>query len=102
MLKKRFFKTKDECEVTFEFAGNDVQAVALVGDFNEWQPVPMKKARAKGSPFRIKVRLPKNKDFQFRYFIDQQDWSNEEAADDYWPNEFGETNSVVHTFNGAV
>ena len=99
MLKKRFFKTKDECEVTFEYAGSEASEVVLVGEFNDWKPIPMKKAKKAGSPFRAKVRLPKNGRFQFRYFVDQQTWANDEAADAYWPNEYGESNSVVSTFS---
>ena len=97
MLKKRFFKTKEECEVTFEYAGTEANDVALVGEFNDWYPLSMKKAKKKGSPFRIKIRLPKNGNYQFRYILDQQEWVNEESADAFWPNEFGEENSVVTT-----
>jgi len=98
MLKKRFYKTKDDCEVTFEYANNGAQNAAVVGDFNGWKPLLMKKAKKSGSPFRVKVRLPKEGQYQFRYLIDQTVWANDEGADDYWANEFGESNSVVNTF----
>jgi 1,4-alpha-glucan branching enzyme len=98
MLKKRFFKTNDNCEVTFEYAGNEAHNAALVGEFNEWRPLPMKKAKKKGSPFRIKVRLPKEGQYQFRYLVDQSIWVNDDDADEYWANEYGESNSVVKTF----
>ena len=98
MLKKRFFKTKDECEVTFEYADNNAQNAELVSDFNGWQPLPMKKAKKRGSPFRIKLRLPKEGQYQFRYRLDESIWANDDDADAYWTNEFGESNSVVNTF----
>jgi 1,4-alpha-glucan branching enzyme len=98
MLKKRFFKTKDECEVTFEYDGNGAQRAALVGEFNGWEPQLMTKAQKSGSPFRIKVRLPKDGKYQFRYLVDQSNWVNDNEADEYWTNEFGESNSVVNTF----
>jgi 1,4-alpha-glucan branching enzyme len=98
MLKKRFFKTKDECEVTFEYAANGAQSAELVSDFNGWKPLEMKKAKKRGSPFKIKVRLPKEGQYQFRYRLDQSEWANDEDADAYWNNEFGESNSVVNTF----
>ncbi|MDX1413585.1 MAG: isoamylase early set domain-containing protein [Candidatus Promineifilaceae bacterium] len=101
MLKKRFFKTKNDCEVTFEFDGEKAQEVALVTDFTGWNPLPMKKARKSSSPFRIKIRLPKEGEYQFRYFVDNSYWVNDENADAYWTNEFGESNCVVHTFSGA-
>ena len=44
MINKRFFKTKDEVEVTFELAAEQVgQSVAIVADFLDWQPTEMKK-----------------------------------------------------------
>ena len=42
MLTKKFFKTKDETEVTFEFDRSDVTTASLVGDFNGWQAIEMK------------------------------------------------------------
>ena len=95
MLKKKFFKTKDECEVTFELNVETADSVALVGEFNDWQPVEMKQTKA--GPFAAKVRLPKDGQFQFRYLVDTHNWRNDEAADAYWTNEFGGNNSVVST-----
>ncbi len=101
MLKKRFFKTKDDCEVTFEYDTDNAQEVALLTDYNDWKPLPMKQANKAGSPFRIKIRLPKDSEFQFRYFVNQASWVNDPAADAYWANEYGESNSVVNTFSGS-
>ena len=97
MLKKRFFKTKDECEVTFELTADGADNVALVCEANGWEPIPMK--QMKSGPFRTKVRLPKEGEFQFRYLIDSAEWRNDDAADAYRPNEYGEQNSVVSTFS---
>jgi 1,4-alpha-glucan branching enzyme len=99
MLKKKFFKTKDECEVTFEINVADAENVALVCEANGWEPIPMKKL--KQGPFRTKVRLPKEGEFQFRYLINTQEWRNDETADAYRPNEYGEENSVVSTFSAS-
>ena len=94
MLQKKLFKSKDECEVTFEYANNDANAVLLVGEFNNWTPIAMKKV--KNGPFRTKVRLPKDRQFQFRYLVDET-WINDPSADAYVPNEHGSENSVVNT-----
>jgi 1,4-alpha-glucan branching enzyme len=99
MIKKRFFKTKDECEITFEFNAPEANNVALMGDFNNWEPVPMKKAKAAKAPFRTKVRVPKEGQFQFRYLINGETWENDEAADAYWANGYDADNSVVFTFS---
>lgn len=97
MLKKKFFKSNEECEVTFEFETHTAQEVVLVGEFNGWEPVAMK--QAKNGPFLAKVRLPKDGRYQFRYLVNGQNWNNDEAADAYWPNEHGGENSVVFTFS---
>ena len=95
MLKKRFFKTKDECEVTFELNVVEAKGVALVCEHNGWQPIQMK--QAKKGPFRTKIRLPKEGQFQFRYLVNGNEWLNDETTDSYWRNEHGSENGVIST-----
>lgn len=96
MLHKRFFKTKDEAEVTFEFFHPDAQEVCLFGDFNDWQPKPMKFNKKQGV-FTFKQRLPLDQEFHFRYLINGDLWDNDHQADNYVANDFGTENSVVNT-----
>ena len=96
MINKRFFKTKDEVEVTFEVDRPGVHSVEWLAETTDWDPIPMKRAARGKGPFRLKVRLPKDAAVQFRYLLDGH-WENDEAADDYWPNEHGTDNSVVLT-----
>ncbi|MFT5760668.1 MAG: 1,4-alpha-glucan branching enzyme [Alteromonadaceae bacterium] len=96
MLTKKFFKTKNEAEVTFEFNRSDVTSAVLVGDFNNWQAIEMK-FNKKTQSFKTKVRLPKNETFHFRYLLNENEWENDYQADQYLPNEFGTENSVVNT-----
>lgn len=98
MLTKKYFKTKDEAEVTFEFIRDDVNSVQLLGEFNNWQPIEMK-LNKKTKAFRTKMRLPVGESFHFRYLLDGQEWENDYQADQYMPNEYGSDNSVVHTYN---
>ena len=95
MLKKRFFKTKTECEVSFELKDESAEQVALVCDFNDWDPIPMKKN--KNGTFRAKMRFPKDQQFQFRYLVNGGSWVNDETADSQTPNKFGGINSVLDT-----
>lgn len=97
MLKKKFFKTKDECEVTFEISVENAKQVALVSEHNGWEPIQMK--QLKKGPFQTKIRMPKAGQFQFRYLVDGTDWQNDDAADAYWANEHGSDNSVIFTAN---
>lgn len=96
MLTKRFFKTKDEIEVTFEFCRSDVTSAELVADFNDWQAIEMK-FNKKTQSFKTKVRLPKDGAFHFRYLLNKTEWENDYKADQYLPNEFGSENSVINT-----
>ena len=95
MLKKRFFKTKDDCEVAFELAADKAKQVELLCEANGWEPIEMKKNR--GGTFRTRMRLPREQRFQFRYLVDHQAWVNDEEADAYLPNQFGGENGVLDT-----
>ncbi|MGD8110893.1 isoamylase early set domain-containing protein [Vibrio sp. TRT 21S02] len=98
MINKRFFKTKNEVEVTFELPQEQAsQSVALVADFLDWQPAEMKKV-AKSKTYKFKTRLPKDSHFEFRYLIDNEKWINDPNADRFTPNGFGEDNGLISTF----
>lgn len=99
MVKKKFFKTKDECEVSFELDSTGAERVDLLCEANGWKPIPMKKA--KSGPFRARMRLPKERRFQFRYLVDRRSWVNDETADAYQPNEFGGQNGVLDTASSS-
>lgn len=96
MLTKKFFKTNNEAEVTFQFSRNDVESVSLIAEFNDWQPIHMK-FNKKEKAFRTKVRLPKDAQFQFKYLLNGTEWENDYQADKYTPNSFGTEDSVVLT-----
>lgn len=97
MINKRFFKTKDEVEVTFELDAEQVgNSVSIVADFLDWKPTQMKKV-VRSKSYKFKTRLPKNSQFEFRYLIDEEKWINDPSADQYRPNGFGEDNSLIST-----
>lgn len=98
MINKRYFKTKDEVEVTFELPASAVEkSVAIVADFLDWQPTEMKKV-ARTKSYRFKTRLPKDGQFEFRYLVDDKKWVNDPQADTFKPNVFGEDNGLVSTY----
>ncbi|ALU45562.1 MULTISPECIES: isoamylase early set domain-containing protein [Pseudoalteromonas] len=96
MLTKRFFKTKNEAEVTFEITHPEAIKVELVAEFNDWQPLTMK-FNKKDKRFKLKHRLPTGQEYHFRYLINGEHWDNDDQADGYVPNGFGTQNSVVDT-----
>ena len=97
MLTKRFFKTKNETEVTFEYSSDINNQVELIAEFNNWLPMAMRYSK-KHKAFRAKVRLPQNADYQFRYLVNHNIWQNDHKADRYLLNSFGSDNSIVSTF----
>jgi 1,4-alpha-glucan branching enzyme len=96
MISKKFFKSKEECEVTFEYEGNSAEKVELVTSGNNWEPIAMKK-RKKDGVFYTRVRYPNNSQVEFRYLLDGSNWVNDTEADGYVRNEHGTENSVVDT-----
>ena len=96
MIKKRYFKTKDNVEVTFATSlPGDVEGVSLLCDALEWNPEPMKKV---GDTWTARVRLPLDRSVHFRYLASGGWWLNDDSADGYVSNDHGTTNSVVHTY----
>jgi hypothetical protein len=96
VFSKRFFKTKDEVEVTFEIQRPDASEAEWLSESTHWEPMPMRRVKKSG-PFKLKVRLPKDQHVQFRYRFDGDTWENDDAADAYWPTDQGVDNSVVYT-----
>ena len=97
MLNKKFTPKRTVCKVTFSIPSEIVaKEVALVGDFNDWnwdQGTIMKSSKAE---YKAIIELPVGKEYAFRYWIDQQKWENDWAADAYVPSPFvGVDNSIV-------
>ncbi len=72
-------------------------AVDLVGEFTDWQPVPM--GRSDGH-FLVSMDLEAGRTYRFKYLVDGVRWENDWSADDYVSNEFGGTDSVIHVGSG--
>lgn len=97
MLKKRFFKTKSTCQVTFELPeAIEAKSAAVVGEFNEWDTAATPLKKVKGV-WKTTVELEKDKAFQYRYLVNGKEWYNDWQADDYVPNSIDGDNSVVKT-----
>ena len=96
MIKKQFFKSK--CKVTFEVPKDtEAKTVTVVGDFNNWDKSATPMKRLKSGVWKTTVDLKKDDSYQFRYLIDGESWVNDQAADQYVPNNIDGDNSVVIT-----
>jgi len=98
-LTKQYLKSKPVCKVTFRVpaeAARDANSVHIVGDFNSWDiyAIPLQKLR--DGTFKVTLELEPNREYQFRYLINEENWENDWEADKYVPTPFGNAeNSVV-------
>ncbi len=98
-MKKRYLKS-DKVKVEFilpEAIAADAETAFLVGDFNDWDEsaTPMKKY--KNGKFKITLELEPDREYQFRYLVNGNQWHNDWDADKYVANPFSGDNSVVST-----
>ncbi len=100
-IKKQYLKTRPVCRATFRIpqeAAKEARTVNIVGEFNEWNiyKTPMKKL--KNGSFTAIVDLAPNREYQFRYLVDETAWDNDWHADKYVFSTYGGCeNSVVTT-----
>ena len=101
-LKKTYSADGKKCTVVFNVNANaaaGAEKIYLVGDFNSWDEtsIPMKKG-PDGS-FSVKLELDVNREYQFRYLLDNTRWENDWNADKYVPAPYSNAdNSVVETY----
>ncbi len=98
-LKKKYFKKNQLCKVTFRVpkkAAMGANAVAVVGDFNNWSIKDHAMKPLKSGDFTLTLDLESNREYQFRYLMDEKTWENDWEADKYVRSEYGNCeNSVV-------
>jgi 1,4-alpha-glucan branching enzyme len=99
-IKKQFLKSRPSCKVTFLVDKEDASGahtVGLLGEFNNWntaEPVNMK--MLKNGTFKVTLELPAEREYQFKYLLNNEVWINDENADRYVENGINtEENSVV-------
>ena len=98
-IAKQFLKSKPVAKVTFELpaeAVNGAKAVALVGEFNDWDASALTLKKQKDGSYKTTVELPVGSEYQYRYLLDGLTWENDWAADKYVASGVsGVENSVV-------
>ncbi len=98
MLKKRRLKSRSAVQVTFYTAkAIDAESVCLVGDFNDWKECVTPMKPLKDGRFKVMLELVPDREYEFRYLVNEVEWHNDWEADRYVSNPHGSDNSVVST-----
>ena len=96
MLKKTYTKTRRSCRVTFKLPADiEAESVAVLGEFNEWQPEANQMTKRKDGTFSATLSLPVGSDYRFRYLLDGERWINDEQADDLVINQYGTQDGII-------
>jgi hypothetical protein len=93
---KAFDAATGRCRVEFRLPPEaGARQAWLVGDFNDWSvdACPME-PRPDGS-LTVVLLLDAGKSYRFRYYLGDDEWENDWAADAYTDNEHGGQDSVV-------
>ncbi len=95
MIEREPAKNGDEVKVTFilPMDGGD-NPTAVVGDFNGWDPAATPLRRRRGQ-LSATVSIAPGRRYAFRYLGEGGRWFNDDAADDYQPNAYGGSDSVL-------
>lgn len=97
MIEKEYTPTKRSCRVTFTIPADDqVEQAAVVGEFNDWDPVKGKMPKKIDSGnYALTISLKPGNNYRFRYLINDSEWSNDSEADGFVDNEYGTQDSVI-------
>lgn len=82
-------------EIEIAFVAPSATSVAVVGDFNDWDPGRhgMERLGEKGV-WRVKIRLNPGV-YEYGFIIDGADWAKDPAAERFLADGFGGENSVL-------
>ncbi len=99
MIKKVNKRDSDQVKVTFVLPEDHPYGdeVSVVGDFNDWTAGEDTFVRRSNQTYSTNVMLQEDGRYAFRYYSEEAGWVNEDEADDYETNDFGETNCIVET-----
>lgn len=102
MILKKFMKSKPLVSVTFTLPSNIKATKAVVtGEFNNWDTTVNPLRRTKGV-WKTTLKLDIGKEYQFRYLVNDNEWYNDDAADNYVANNLGSNNAVLSTVHAGI
>jgi hypothetical protein len=101
MIKKEAIKNSSNIKLTFVLAADALPAeiskprVAVVGDFNNWNPAANPLVKRSNGTLSASVALPAGQRIRFRYYGSDGVWFNDQNADAYEVGEYGAENCVA-------
>lgn len=96
MITKKYNKKDSTCSLVFEVPAEFAEKnIAVVGDFNAWNPnaKPLSFVKTR-KVWKGEVTVATGRSYQFRYYSDKG-WFNDETADAYQVGAYTAENSVV-------
>jgi len=94
-ITKKYLKTKPVCKVTFSLSDVTAEKVAVVGDFNSWNPSSFELKKTKTGIFKGTFDIRKDSSYEFKYLIDGNFVADMEADRMQWNDYAGSENSVL-------
>lgn len=93
MITKQRRRDGAQVKVTFTVPAGE-RRVAVAGDFNDWDgtATPLRK---RGEVCSASVTLESGRRYAFRYLDEEGCWFDDDEADAYEPNGFGDENGVI-------
>jgi 1,4-alpha-glucan branching enzyme len=96
MLTKRYLSNDTICKVTFYLPTTaEARSAFVVGDFNQWDKSATPMELLKDGRWKAELKLHAGKEYQFRYFVNGNQWINDDEADGFAAHPYGGENSVV-------
>lgn len=93
MVSKTYSSTGAKCRVTFKLDAVDAAEVAVLGEFNAWEPREL--SPRKDGSYSTSFWVEAGQAYRFKYLLDGERWLNDDQADGFAPNEFGEQDALL-------
>ena len=78
-------------KINFEYFAPESKKVEVVGSFNDWKPVSLKKGNE--GKWAVSIDLKPGR-YEYRFFVDGT-WQNDQRQCECVPNNFGTWNCVI-------
>lgn len=79
--------------VLFEYFDPSAKVVALVGEFNQWNPTARPMKRDAGGLWKVKIRLAPGT-YQYKFVVNGDRWEEDPLTQHRMMNEHGTSNSL--------